>query len=156
MSAILINKSRTACFSGHRILDKQFNLRAVEEIIDKLIQKGFDTFLVGMALGFDTVCFKILEKVRKVRPIKIIACIPCVKQADRFNQKQKIEYDRMLLSADDRIILSKEYTDRCMQKRNEFMVDNSSVLVCYLRQNRGGTFNTVNYAKKNDVPIIEL
>ena len=44
MSAILINKSRTACFSGHRILDKLFNLRAVEEIIDKLIQKGFDTF----------------------------------------------------------------------------------------------------------------
>ena len=49
-----------------------------------------------MALGFDTVCFQILEEIRKEKDIKIIACVPCSTQAEKFSLEQKKEYDRML------------------------------------------------------------
>ncbi|MBQ7348842.1 MAG: DUF1273 domain-containing protein, partial [Clostridia bacterium] len=68
----------------------------------------------------------------------------------------KKEYKEMLNSADDRIIISEKYTSYCMQKRNVFMVDNSQFLVCYLRDNKGGTFNTVNYAKRKNIEIINV
>ena len=35
-----------------------------------------------------------------------------------------------------------------------FMVDNASVLVAYLRQNKGGTAFTVNYAKSKNIDVI--
>lgn len=156
MSEIFINSARTCAFTGHRILYEDFSKEKTKEVIEKLIEGGYDTFLVGMALGFDTECFKILEEIRKEKQIKIIACIPCECQAERFSLKNKSEWERMVLSADEKVILSKEYTLNCMQKRNEFMVDNCSVLVAYLRKENTGTAKTVKYAVKTKKMIIKL
>ena len=43
-----------------------------------------------------------------------------------------------------------------MFERDRYLVDNSDLLVCFLRKNRGGTFYTVNYARKKGKKIIEL
>lgn len=151
---MIIDKIRTCAFTGHRVLGLDYNKAKLEKVIKNLIDGGFNTFLVGMAVGFDTECFKILEKLRKIENIKIIACIPCEHQDYKFNLKQKEEYQKMLISADGKIYVSKEYTKTCMFKRNMFMVDSASVLVAYLNSDKGGTFQTVNYAKRKDVQII--
>lgn len=151
---MIIDKIKTCAFTGHRLLSYDFNKTELERVIKGLIKGGFNTFLVGMALGFDTECFKILEIYRKEYPIKIVACIPCLTQAYKFSARQKAEYERMLSSADEKIYVSKEYTKTCMFKRNMFMVDSAAVLVAYLNSDRGGTFQTVNYAKRQNVQII--
>ncbi len=151
-----INPARTCSFTGHRIINKDFNTEKLKEIILKLIDIGYNTFLVGMAIGFDTVAFKVLEEIRLNNDIKIIACIPCVKQSLKFNMKQKTEYDRMLCSADEKIYVGKNYTSNCMQKRNEFMVNKSSCVISYLKRDYGGTANTVKYAVKKGVKVIEI
>ena len=156
MSEVFINKARTIAVTGHRVLYKDFNKENLKNLFLKTIKCGFNTFLVGMALGFDTVCFQILEEIRKEKDIKIIACVPCLTQSEKFSLEQKREYERMLTVADDVRIISKEYTPRCMQKRNEFMVDNASGLIAYIKMDYGGTSNTVNYAKENNVPIIKV
>ena len=81
------------CFTGHRVLKKDFSDEKVSEVIDKLINNGYKTFLVGMAIGFDTEAFKVLLEIKKDIPLKIIACIPCLNQQARFNLKQKEEYE---------------------------------------------------------------
>ncbi|MDY6367632.1 MAG: SLOG family protein [Clostridia bacterium] len=154
MNDIFINSAKSCCFTGHRILYKDFNKRKVEKIIKDLINKNYDTFLVGMAIGFDTECAKILIELKKEYNIKIIACIPCKNQSARFNKAQKEEYNNLLEKVDERVILSEEYTPTCMKNRNEFMVNNSSVVVAYLKKDFGGTNQTVNYAEKNFKKII--
>ena len=62
----------------------------------------------------------------------------------------------MLSVADQKIVISEEYTAWCMQKRNQFMVDNSFAVLCNLKRNTGGTYNTVNYAKKQNVFVINV
>lgn len=153
---MIIDKIKTCAFTGHRFLDENFNKNALKSKIKALIDGGFTTFLVGMAVGFDTVCFKLLEEFRKEYPIKIVACIPCYNQDYKFSVKQKEEYKKMLDSSDENIYVSKEYTKNCMFKRNMFMVDSASVLVAYLKNDRGGTFQTVNYAKRKNVSIIMI
>lgn len=154
MSEYFINKAKTCAVTGHRRLPKDFNSANLGQAILELIDKGFDTFLVGMAVGFDTECFKILEIARKAFGVKIIACIPCENQAERFSERQKEEYYRMTRVADQKILLSKEYTNDCMMKRNRFMVDNCSCLLAYLTQNYGGTASTVRYAEKQGVNVV--
>ncbi len=156
MNEYFINRARTCAVTGHRILGDGFDAASLKAVLEGLISGGYDTFLVGMALGFDTECFKILEEFRSKVPLKIIACIPCPEQADKFSECQKKEYSRMLSEADGKIIVSPGYTSGCMQKRNRFMVDNASVLVAYRRRDFGGTHGTVKYAEKNGVKVIEI
>ena len=109
--------STTCCFTGHRVLKKDFNDQAVSEIIDKLIENGYRTFLVGMAIGFDLKVFEILQTKKKFN-IDVIACVPCKDQDKFFNKNQKEQYKNAIDNADKVIYLSEEYYDGCMQKRN--------------------------------------
>ena len=156
MSEHFILRANTVCVSGHRELGRDLDKTKLKVIFENLIINGIDTFLIGMAIGFDTLCFQILEQFRKTKNIKIIACIPCLSQADKFDFEQKKEYDRLLSVADEKIVLSDKYTPYCMQNRNKFMVDNSACVVCYLNKEKGGTYNTVKYAEKKGVPIINI
>lgn len=156
MNEIILNRAKTCAVSGHRKLNKDINLDKIKETFLELIKDGFDTFLIGMALGFDTICFQILEGIRQTENIKIIACIPCKNQDYNFTKEQHLEYQRMLSSANEILLISEKYTQYCMRKRNDFLVKNSSTLVAYLRQNFGGTYYTVNKAKKENLNIIEI
>ncbi len=155
MKELLINPAKTCAVTGHRVLPYNFDKERLKKRLEQIVNIGYDTFMVGMALGFDTECFKALEKIRKNKPIKIIACIPCRSQADRFNKIQKAEYERMLASADEKVYVSEEYDSKCMMKRNIYMVDRSSLVYCYLNRNFGGTYNTVKYTQKNGKCVIE-
>lgn len=152
----LINKARACAVTGHRILLKSFSHLRLIEVLNSLISDGYDTFLIGMALGFDTECFKALLEIKKQKEIKIIACIPCKNQTAKFTISQKKEYDFLLTKADEKIVLAEEYSPLCMRKRNIFMVDNTSCVLAYIYKDYGGTASTVKYALKNNVKVIYL
>lgn len=145
----------TCAFTGHRILKSDFSFLNLERIIDRVIESGYRTFLVGMAIGFDTAVFEILERKRN-KNIDIIACVPCKEQDKYFTKKQREKYKELIDKADKVVYVSNEYFDGCMQKRNVYMVDNSSLLVAYVYSNRGGSIQTRNYALKKDKIIIDV
>ena len=149
----MIDKNKTLAVTGHRDIDKTLDINKLENIFIDYIKKGIDTFLIGMAVGFDSICFKSLYKLKKEYNIKLICCIPCKNQDKNFSEKQKKEYKKFLSESDENIYVSEQYTPYCMIKRNKFMVDNCSVLVAYLRKLSGGTKQTVEYAKSKQVLI---
>ena len=155
MKELLINPAKTCAVTGHRVLPYNFDKERLKKRLEQIVNIGYDTFMVGMALGFDTECFKALEKIREKTPIKIIACIPCVSQADRFSKIQKAEYERMLDCADEKVYVSIEYDNYCMMKRNKYMVDRSSLVLYYLTRDYGGTKKTVDYAVKKGIMVLK-
>lgn len=148
---IIFKTEKTCCFTGHRNLDESYDRKEAEKVIENLIKRGINVFLVGMAVGFDLECFDILKEKNN---IKIIACVPCKEQEKYYERKEKEEYLKNLKIADEVIYISDEYYRGCMQKRNRFMVNNSSVVVAYLRKEKGGTYYTVNYGRKKEREII--
>ena len=152
-----IDKSKALCVSGHRVIGNDLDVDKLTEVFNQAVESGYRYFLIGMAIGFDTLCFKILQRIKNARTekdIKLIACVPCKEQDAKFTEKQKEEYSLMLANADHIEYVSLSYNKWCMQKRNRFLVDNSSVIVSYLRKNTGGTFYTINYAKTAGIKII--
>jgi uncharacterized phage-like protein YoqJ len=147
------NLQTTACFTGHRILKQNFDEYLLIDTINSVLERGYKTFLVGMAKGFDMKCFEVLLTLKKP-DVEIIACCPCKNQADGYSKTDKLRYENLLSKADKVIYLSEEYINGCMQIRNRFMVDNSSLLIAYMYAERGGTLYTVNYAKKKKKEII--
>ena len=112
-----------------------------------------------MALGADLNFAKIVLKLRKHYPVTLECAIPCPDQTLMWNGADKLRYESILKSADKINLISERYTPDCMLKRNRYMVDKSEVLIAVFNGvERGGTWYTINYAKKNNkqIEIIDL
>ena len=108
-------------------------------------------------MGFDTIAAQTVINLQKEYPhIKLILVIPCNNQTKGWSEKDIVEYERIKEKASDVIYTSDHYYNGCMHKRNRYLVDNSSVCICYLKNTFGGTFYTVNYAKKNSKIILNI
>lgn len=151
---INLDKEKTCCFSGHRSVSKSFDKDKLKREIVKAIKQGYDTFLTGMAVGFDTICYFVLDELKSLYDIKIIACVPYINQAEDFSEKDKTVYDEILKNCDEVIFVSKDYYRGCLQKRNRFMVDNSSKIILFLNHVRSGTYYTYSYAKEKGIETV--
>ncbi len=144
------------CFTGHRVLkDLDFNL--LDKVVLDLIKAGCNRFLCGMARGFDVAAAEsLIPLLDKYGGVELVACIPCANQLDYLSKSDKNRYLNILSRCSEKIVLSENYYSGCMHVRDRFMVDNSDIVLCYLRHKNGGTYYTVNYAQKCGLKVIEL
>lgn len=153
-------KKFTVCFSGHRKIPPELYelvTRQLEDTLVDLIHEGYLYFGAGGALGFDTMAAQTVLKLQSTYPdIRLILVLPCVSQTRGWSAADTEEYERIKALANKVVYVSQEYSRGCMFKRNRHLVDNSSVCVCYLSENRGGTAYTVKYAKTRDVAVINI
>ena len=87
----------------------------------------------------------------------LTAAIPFRGQADRFKPGDRIVYDELIASADEVIILSEYYYTRCFLDRDEFMVENASLLIAfYDGREKGGTYYTFKKANCLGIPVVNI
>ncbi len=153
-------KKITACFSGHRkIPPEQYEMiaRRLKRETTKLIEKGYLYFGAGGALGFDTLAAQTILNLKKDYPqIKLILVLPCLSQADSWDEDDRAIYEETKSKADKVVYTSRDYTRGCMHKRNRHLIDCSSTCVCFLKESFGGTAYTVKYAIQNGLDVINV
>lgn len=157
----MVDRSKVACFSGHRKLPEDCTeLRYdLEKAIITLIGQGVVFFSSGAALGFDQLAAETVLRLKEDYPhIRLVMVLPCPpeEQSLKWNEQQKKRYYDLLDKADKVRVLSPRYTNSCMLDRNRHLVDSSAYLICYLREQRGGTFYTVNYAERQGLKILRI
>ncbi len=155
---IEINSEKTISFSGHRnLLLTDYLYDTLYSLIESYINSGYNTFLLGMAKGFDLVCGLCLLKLQEnYIHIKIIPVIPCDNQTEDFSCTEIISYKKIMTSAYDIVQTGKRRTAYSMRKRNRYLIDNSSLLICYLNYNKSGTYYTCNYAYQKGLEVINI
>ena len=153
-------KNETCCFTGHRQLppgERAEIANRLERVITALYQRGVRYYGAGGALGFDAIAAQTVIRLRKNCPgMKLILVLPCLTQTRGWRPENVMEYERIKAQADKVVYTAQQYTPGCMHKRNRHLVDNSSVCVCYLNRESGGTAYTVDYAEKKGLEIINL
>jgi len=154
-------RNRTCCFTGHRELptgESRWELTAkLEKAVVAQIERGIQFFGDGGARGFDTLAAQTVLRLRKKYPnIKLILVLPCLSQTRGWSTEDVEEYESIKAQADKVVYTSREYTKGCMFKRNRHLVDNSSVCICYMNRDSGGTAYTVHYAMKQGLEIINI
>lgn len=159
--------STTACFTGHRsqklpwafnekderCLEMKNTLRM--ELVNA-IQKGYITFICGMALGFDMICAETIIELRNEYPdIKLIGALPCRTQDRLWKDPDKTRYRRLLDQLDHIRCIYDDYVGKeCMLERNRYMVNNSSLMIALFNGQAGGTKSTIDYARKQCLEIV--
>ena len=129
----------------------------LEDTIIGLIDRGIRFYGAGGARGWDTLAAQIVLRLKGRYPhIKLILVLPCLTQTRGWRLEDVAEYERIKAQADKIVYTSQQYTPGCMHKRNRHLVDHSSVCVCYLNRESGGTAYTVDYAEKQKLEVINL
>ena len=156
---IEMNRQRCCCFTGHREDKLQ---RPQKEVLEDLkreiiqaVEDGFTTFITGMAYGVDIWAGElILELRKKHRDIHLIAAVPFEGFDSHWNESWRKRYRILLKKADEINYICDGYASFAYQRRNEWMVDRSSRVIAVYNGEPSGTRNTINYAKKVDVPVV--
>lgn len=158
--------NKTCCFTGHRS-DKlpwglnendpdcrRLKVRIALEL-EKLYAGGYRHFICGMAIGCDLYFAEaVLEMRNEYGDVTLEAAIPCDKQNAGWDSENKRRYERILMSCDELTYVSHTYTPGCMQRRNEYMADRSSAVLACFNGTKGGTMNTLLYARRKGLKIV--
>ena len=145
-------KVKTAFITGHRCIIRAKSEPAINQLTDIAIQRGFTTFLSGMAVGVDQSAARIWSQ----RGLSWKAIYPCPEHDSVRGHSGYREYKEKLLSTAIEVkVLYPEYSNGVHQARDQYLVNNSSLcLAVWDWRKNGGTYLTITMARKAKLPII--
>ena len=96
-----------------------------------------------------------MEDIINTYPDITLECaLPCHNQEKMWSKEYKKRYYDILSKADVIKYCSEFYTFRCMQDRNMYMINHSSLVIALFNGSEGGTANTLKYATEHNKEII--
>jgi uncharacterized phage-like protein YoqJ len=165
-----MTQATTCCFTGHRpeylpwgYDESDPRCLALKDRLAQALEgayaRGYRHFICGMALGSDLYFGEAVAALRRVHAdITLESAIPYLAQASAWPPDQQARRARLLDQCTHEIVVQHHYGPGCLQRRNRYMVDRSSlVLAVYNGQGKGGTYTTLCYALSHQrtVTILE-
>lgn len=137
--------------TGHRPdklggYDAYKNFKAIRRHMKDFLEQAPDGELIllsGGALGID----QFWIEVGLFLELPVIAALPFKGYDARWPEPSRKKYEELLAQCHEVRYIGTEYKPEVYQKRNEFLVDNSDVLVAYYDgSSDGGTKSCIDYA----------
>ena len=144
-------------FCGHSSL---YGCGELSEKIEKTIIQNIDkekttVFYCGGYGDFDNLCAKICRTVKaKQIDCEVVFVTPYITQSQQNKMKDMIgfgEYDSILYPPLENI--PNRYA---ITKRNEWMINESDLVIAYVEHRFGGAYKTLEYARRKKKRIINL
>ena len=148
----------TVAFFGHRYIDNPLKVEELlEEQIRKLInEKEYVDFLVGRNGEFDQCASSTVLRVQKnVRDDNngLVLVLP-YPTADYLNNEES--FHNYYTDVEISYAASKAHPKSAIQIRNREMVDRADLIICYIEHEKGGAWQTVEYALKQQKQVINI
>ncbi len=152
----------TLCFTGQKFIPYPYR-RTLQMLLDQELyrlieQSNITDLLVGDSIGFDTeAALSVLRCKNQYPHIQLHLIIPYPgyesgRSAYDLHRKREI-HDW----ADEILYTSTRYQRGCLQKRDRYLVDNSSGCICYQKSRRDSSSRfMLQYAIKRGLPVINL
>ena len=148
----------TVAFFGHRYIDNPFLIeeRMEKQIYKLLAEHEYVDFLVGRNGDFDQCVSSTVLRVRKRYRddnSSLILMLP-YPTAEYLNNEESFHnyYTEVEIS----YAASKAHPKSAIQIRNREMVERADLVICAIEKETGGAWQTVQYAMKQEKPVINL
>ena len=146
------------CFTGHRpeklTLSENEVKERLSEQIRKAVSEGYTAFITGMAKGVDLWAGQIVADLRgSGSEIRLIAASPYEGCGKGWSPEWRSLYLETLERADLVHYACQEYNKGYFMTRNKWMVDHSSLVLAVYNGEKGGTRNTIDYARKQGIEV---
>ena len=135
-------------FCGHReIQDKETIELKLITTLEKLMEEQIDDFFIGGYGSFDTLAAKAVRSLKTSYPmIRLILVVPYINKGRYIDIYDEIVYPP----------LEEVPPKYAIIKRNEWMIDQSDIVISYVTHLRGGAAKTLDYAVRKKKRIISL
>ena len=151
ISYILRGEIMTCTFFGHRDCSDPVGPRLREIITDLVENEGVRNFLVGDSGRFDMSVRFALRDVKKCHPemnyVIVLAYFPEKKQSDYWN-----DYSETIIPEG----IENVHPRYAVNYRNNWMIDNSDLVVTYVTHTWGCSSRFVDRARKKGTRIISV
>jgi len=153
------------CVTGHRPNGFPFPPEDRESLLEykrrlyaevrELLDRGYRHFITGMADGVDLdFAIAVLFYKKKDPGIRLEAALPYPMIYTNSPVPYQKTKEEILSACDELTVVSETYFEGCMQKRNCYMVDKADmILAVWNGERKGGTWNTIRYARSQRKPI---
>ena len=154
----------TACFSGHRMKKMHFSKNVLKlaysllyQATREAIEHGYYRFYTGMASGVDLWAAEIIIALRRSYPKLELHCVSPF-PAFLNGSTGETHYQQMLVRsrADSVCFTSPHYTKDCFCKRNQYMIDHSSLLLALVVDWNSGTGQTIHMAERAGISKVVI
>lgn len=148
----------TVSFFGHRKIEDSLRIEEnLEHLIRKILtEKQYVEFLVGRDGEFDQIVSSTIRRCKRtVRGdnSSLVWVLPYLTAEYRENQEVYQEYYDSVEICE---ASASGHYKNAHQLRNREMVDRSNLVVCCIQREIGGAWQTMKYARKNNIPLINL
>lgn len=152
-------RKHRCCFTGHRPEKLSIPENKLAELLEaeirRAIDRGFTTYITGMAKGTDLIAGEIVLRLREQDTrLKLICALPHPGFGLHWGGGWTERFQRVLAAADLARCICPNFSYASYQTRNEWMVNHSSLVIGVFNGERGGTKNTLDYAQRKGVPCI--
>jgi len=143
----------TIGFSGHRDYNKNHYNHIYIETEKVLKEIRPDKVISGLAIGYDQLAAVIAFR----NNIPVIGAIPFIGQEKIWPENAQETYRKIIAKCAEAVIVSGGgYEVWKLMKRNEYIVDNSDIILTYFSGVASGTKHCLDYAGKLNKQIINI
>lgn len=155
-----IDKKTVCCFTGPRPekidVDCEIIKKMLKFAIIDAINQGYCYFITGMSRGFDVLAGNCVIELSEKFDIHLVSVIPFMTQDSSWTEDDQRLHSDILSKSRYVFCLSEKFHRGVYHARNRFMVDNSSKVITYYNNSKGGTKYTLDYAEKNGKKIVNI
>ncbi len=147
-------KFKRCCFAGHnKIFERDVEKKLANEVEKLITEYGVKEFWVGNYGVFDRTAAFVVRQLKNKYDIRLILVIPYVtKEINNNKEYFEKDFDGIFIADVTSSTPDKYKIIKC----NEYMVNCSGFLICYVGHNWGGAAITMRYAKRKELKIINL
>lgn len=151
-------KTFTVSFFGHRTINNAIDVeKRLEKIICRILhEKEYTEFLVGREGEFDILVSSVIRRTVKLcgyENSSLVLVMPYMKAEYRNNECSFHDYyDEIEICSES----EKAHFKSAITIRNKSMIDRSDLVVCCIEHEYGGAYTAVEYAKKQNIDIINI
>lgn len=154
-------REHCCCFTGHRpeklTVPEARLAELLEAEIKRAIDRQFTTFITGMAKGTDLIAAEIVLRLREEDPqFRLVAAQPYPNFGQRWGGGWTERFQRVLSMADKVECVCSSSSRASYQRRNEWMVSHSALVIAAFNGGSGGTKNTLDFARKRQIPCVVI
>ena len=148
----------TVAFFGHRYVD---NIIRIEDLLEEQIRKLIDEneyvdFLVGRNGDFDQCVSSSVLRVRKKYRDDNSALVLVLPYPTAEYLSNETYFHDYYTDVEISYVASVAHPKSAIQIRNREMVDRADLVICYIEHEKGGAWQTVEYAMKQGKPVANL
>ena len=150
-----MNKTKIRCsFAGHSEIHNQNLVETIKIKGKELITEyGVNEFWVGHYGDFDHYAAKAIRELKQEYDIELVLVIPYLtKEIEEYKEEYYRNFDAVLMGD----VPEKTPNKLKIIKANQYMVNESEYLICYVKNSWGGAAKTLEYAKRKKKNIYNL